>query len=118
MRQRLKRWWYGLLGKDPEGVVVACDDDLLEEMRRLVPGRRVLRYGAQSLRPYRVAQVAVRMGRDRGMLWRALRLGPVLAFHPNGEWHQLSWRCPVASVLFVLGVPLPVRMKSQYRPQP
>ena len=102
MRQYLKRWWFGLLGKDPTGVVVVADDRLMEEMRRLVPDRRLVRYGQESLRPYRVAQVAAMLP----FSWRLLRLGPVLAFRPNLERHQLSWRCPVASLLFLSGVPL------------
>ncbi len=47
MNQRLKRWIFGLLGKDPEAVVVTFatgDAELCrrmaEEVRALVPGRR------------------------------------------------------------------------------
>jgi glycosyltransferase involved in cell wall biosynthesis len=103
VRQKLKQWVFGLLGKDPEGIVVVMDRRLLSEMQRLVPGRRVLVYGEQSLRRYRVAQVGAML---EGRWWRALRVGPVLGFRANGERHQLSWRTPVASLLFAAGVPL------------
>ena len=116
VRQQLKRWFFGLLGKDPEGVVVACETGarsaaMFEEMKRLVPERQVL-FVAEDfgvLRGYRMAQAAVLFDGDpayRGRRWRAWLRGPVLAFHQNLESHQLSWRSPVASLLFVWGVPL------------
>ena len=47
MKQRLKRWIFGLLGKDPEAVVVTfCTGEpelcrrMAEEVRGLVPDRR------------------------------------------------------------------------------
>ncbi|MBY0507322.1 MAG: glycosyltransferase family 4 protein [Bryobacteraceae bacterium] len=105
MRGWLKQALFALLGKDPEGVVVVCDPRLTDEMRRLVPDRRILPWPGRSLRRYRVAQVAVMFdGRWPGL--RVFFLGPILAFHPNLERHQLSWRCPIASLLFVLGTPL------------
>lgn len=116
MRQQLKRWIFGLLGKDPEGVVAVFESGarsaaMLEEMRRLVPDRRVIVVGEDYsiLRPYRVAQAAVMFDGDpayRARRWAAWWRSPVLAFHPNLDRHQLSWRSPLASLLFVLGVPL------------
>jgi glycosyltransferase involved in cell wall biosynthesis len=115
VRQKLKRWWFGLLGKDPEGVVVVFDTGersraMFDEVRRLVPDRRVffVTDDYSGLRGYRVAQCAVLFDGSPNWRrrWAAWRRGPVLAFHTNLEFHQLSWRAPLASLLFVLGVPL------------
>ena len=47
MKQRLKRWIFGMLGKDPEAVVaIFCSGEpeacrrMMEEVRALVPDRR------------------------------------------------------------------------------
>ena len=116
MRQKLKRWIFGLLGKDPEGVVAVFDTGvrstgMLDEMRRLVPDRRVIFVSSDyaPLKGFRIAQSAVLFDGDsayRARRWAAWWRGPVLAFHPNLDRHQLSWRSPVASFLFVQGVPL------------
>ena len=115
VRQKLKRWWFGLLGKDPEGVVAVFETgersrEMLEAVRRLVPDRRVfyLTDDAAALRGYRVAQCAVLFdgSAQGGRRWAAWRRGPVLAFHANLEFHQLSWRTPLSSLLFAWGVPL------------
>ena len=116
MRQRFKRWFFGLLGKDPEGIVVVFDTGarsgaMFEEMKRLVPGRRVIFVSEDyaALRGYRIAQAAVMFDGDpayRARRCRAWWRGPVLAFHENLERHQLSWRSPIASLLFVYGVAL------------
>ncbi len=116
VRQQLKRWIFGVLGKDPEGVVAVFETGprsgaMIEEMRRLVPDRRVIVVAddCSILRPYRVAQAAVMFDGDptyRARRWAAWWRGPVLAFHENLERHQLSWRSPIASLLFALGVPL------------
>ena len=116
MRQQLKRWFFGLLGKDPEGIVAVFDtgarsEAMFAEMKRLVPGRRVVFVSEDyaALRGFRIAQAAVLFDGDpayRARRWRAWLRGPVLAFHQNLERHQLSWRSPVASLLFVWGVPL------------
>ena len=116
MRQQLKRWFFGLLGKDPEGIVAVFDTGarsgaMFEEMKRLVPGRRVVFVSEDyaALRGFRIAQAAVLFDGDpayRARRWRAWLRGPVLAFHQNLERHQLSWRSPIASYLFARGVPL------------
>ncbi len=118
VRHRLKRWLFGLLGKDPDGILVvfasgAGSEHLTDEMRRLVPDRRVVfvEDDYSVLRPYRIAQAAVLFDGDpaqRGRRWRAFLKAPrrILAFHPNRDRHQLSLRQPLASLLFVIGVPL------------
>jgi len=115
VRQRVKRWIFGLLGKDPEGIVAVYETgtrsaEMRKEMARLVPDRKILDVTDQGVPwRHRVAQAAVMFDGDRtfnGRRWRAWLRGPVLAFHPNLERHQLSWRTPIASLLFVWGVPL------------
>ena len=77
MKQRLKRWWFGLLGKDPEAVVVtlaAADDAVAAEVRRLIPDRehftvelldgtawRIWRELRRRFRRKRIGMVAVQL---------------------------------------------------------
>jgi len=121
MNQRLKRWIFGLLGKDPEAVVVtfATGDAevgrrMAEEVRALVPGRRhfvateanwpELR---RELRRYRIGLAPVMLTRQPSALRRAAyRLAPrkILAYNSRLERHHL--RPSLASFLFWRGVPL------------
>ena len=121
MKQRLKRWLFGLLGKDPEAVVVTFfsgDRELCrrmaEEVRALEPGRRhfvvteanwpELR---RELRRYRIGLAPVMLTRRSSALRRAAyRLAPrkILAYNSRLERHHL--RPSLASFLFWRGVPL------------
>jgi glycosyltransferase involved in cell wall biosynthesis/ribosomal protein S18 acetylase RimI-like enzyme len=131
LKSIVKRLWFGMLGKDPEGVVLVAHSgdpargEALERlMRELVPDRRIFvvhdeggSAGALWLHlrrcyaPYRIALCAVLFDGDpRG---RALRralcvLAPrrILAFNANLERHHLSLASPLASLLFLFGVPL------------
>lgn len=132
MKQRFKRWLFHLLGKDPEGVVVLVCSGAPElasaieaEIRGLTPDRRHFLVEPEPgvgvwklawrlrrrFRGYRVALVPILFTEDRGH--RALRLAAfllapfkVLAFNSRLERHHLSWTTPIASLLFLRGVPL------------
>jgi glycosyltransferase involved in cell wall biosynthesis len=121
VKQRLKRWLFSLLGKDPEAVVVTFatgDAELCrrmaEEVRALVPDRRhfvateanwpELR---RELRRYRIGLAPVMLTRQPSALRRAAyRLAPrkILAYNSRLERHHL--RPTLASFLFWRGVPL------------
>ena len=121
MKQRLKRWLFGLLGKDPEALVVTFSTGdaelcrrMAEEVRALVPGRRhfvateanwpELR---RELRRYRIGLAPVMLTRQPSALRRAAyRLAPrkILAYNSRLERHHL--RPSLASFLFWRGVPL------------
>ncbi len=117
MKDRVKRWVFGLLGKDPEAVVVclrsqdeALSDAMVAEIRRLEPGRRVFEaradesYGAlrARFRKYRIGLMPVVMP-IRGAAW-LLAPGKILAYNTRLERHHL--RLSIASWLFLRGVPL------------
>jgi ribosomal protein S18 acetylase RimI-like enzyme len=145
MKRLLRRLIFGLLGKDPEAVVVsflAGEESLAREMvqeaRRLIPNRRhyVVRVGARARIPG-TTLVTLEPG-SAWSLWRQLRrafgrlrigmapvlltgershrslrraaflLAPrrILAFNAKMERHHLKLSCPIASWLFVRGVPL------------
>jgi ribosomal protein S18 acetylase RimI-like enzyme/glycosyltransferase involved in cell wall biosynthesis len=125
VKDRLKRWLFGLLGKNPEAVIVsfrsgdpALADAMCEEIRRLEPGRQHF-----EVRLEEVDQVAARLKRYRiGLapvlftdeaeyepLRRAARRlapGKILAYNARLERHHLRWTQPIASWLFLRGVPL------------
>src|ERR1035438_3032778 len=121
VKQRLKRWVFGLLGKDPEAVVVTFfsgDRELCrrvaDEVRALVPDRRhfvatesnwpELR---RELRHYRIGLAPVMLARQPSALRRAAyRLAPrkILAYNSRLERHHL--RPTLSSFLFWRGVPL------------
>jgi glycosyltransferase involved in cell wall biosynthesis len=121
VRQRIKRWVLGLLGKDPDAVVVTfCTGQpdlcrrMAEEVQRLVPDRRhfvvttwdwpILR---RQLRRYRCGLAAVMLSREPSALRRAAyRFAPrkILAYNSRLERHHL--RPNLASFLFWRGVPL------------
>jgi polysaccharide biosynthesis protein PslH len=117
MRDRLKRWVFAVLGKDPEAVVVclrsaddALSDAMVAEIRRLVPERRV--FEAQAGESY--FALRARFRRYRIGLMSALMpipaaawlLAPtkILAYNTRLERHHLS--PTIASWLFLRGLPL------------
>ena len=121
MKQRLKRWIFSLLGKDPEAVVVtfATGDvelcrRMAEEVRALEPERRhFLATEAnwaelrRELRRYRIGLAPVMLTREPSALRRAAyRLAPrkILAYNSRLERHHLQ--PSLASFLFWRGVPL------------
>ena len=121
MKQRVKKWLFRLLGKDPEAVVVTfCTGEpelsrrMAEEMKRLVPDRRHFMVTAEnwpsmrrSLRRHRIGLAAVMLSRTPDRLRRAAyRLAPrkILAYNSRLERHHL--RLNLASFLFWRGVPL------------
>jgi hypothetical protein len=121
MKQRLKRWVFGLLGKDPEAVVVAFasgDPELCrrmaEEVCRLEPNRKHFLVTPENwgklrreLKHYRIGLAPVMLGPERKALRRAAYLAAprkILAFNSRLERHHL--RLNLASLLFWRGVPL------------
>jgi glycosyltransferase involved in cell wall biosynthesis len=121
LKQRLKRWIFGLLGKDPEAVVVTfCSGPpelcrrMAEEVRGLVPDRRHFTATRENwpelrrqLRRYRIGLAPVMLSGE----WNALRLAAyrmaprkILAYNSRLERHHL--RLDLASLLFRLGVGL------------
>ena len=121
MKQHLKRWFFRLLGKDPEAVVVsfvtgdaALCARMIEEVRALVPDRRHFVATPENwpelrreLRGYRIGLAPVMLTREANALRRAAyRLAPrkILAYNSRLERHHL--RLNLASFLFWRGVPL------------
>jgi glycosyltransferase involved in cell wall biosynthesis len=121
VRQRLKQWIFGLLGKDPEAVVVTfCSGDaelcrrMAAEVRSLVPERRHFVATEENwpklrveLRKYRIGLAPVMLAGQSSALRRAAyRLAPrkILAYNSRLERHHL--RFSLASFLFWRGVPL------------
>jgi ribosomal-protein-alanine acetyltransferase len=117
MKDRLKRWLFTMLGKDPEAVVVclrSSDDDLSDamvaEIRRLEPTRRI--FEARADEPY--AKLRKRFRKYRvGLLPALMPIPPaawllaptkILAYNQRLERHHL--RPTIASWLFLRGVPL------------
>ena len=126
MKAFLKRWLFHLLGKDPEAVVVSFrsgNDELAnamcEEIRRLEPGRRHFEvqagesYGSirKRFRRYRIGLAPVLFTGDaryQELRRAAFRLAPtkILAYNAKLERHHLRLTTPIASWLFLRGVPL------------
>ena len=134
MKRALKQFIFRLLGKDPEAIVVtfASGDpglaqQMFAEIQRLVPGRRhVLAtpadFDAQSVfknylqirkrfRANRIGQAPLLIDRDpryRALRWAAFLCAPtkILAYNARLERHHLSLGTPIASLLFLRGVPL------------
>ena len=121
LKQRLKRWIFRLLGKDPEAVVVTfCSGDaalcrrMADEVRTLVPERRHFVATPENwpklrheLRHYRIGLAPVMLGDKQSALRRAAyRMAPrkILAYNSRLERHHL--RFDLASLLFWRGVPL------------
>jgi glycosyltransferase involved in cell wall biosynthesis len=117
----MKRWIFRLLGKGSEvAVVVFCSGDrelcarMVEEVRALVPGRRVFAATQENwpelrreLKPFRIGLAPVMLTREPSALRRAAyRLAPhkILAYNSRLERHHLRFN--LASLLFWRGVPL------------
>ena len=117
MKQRLKRWIFRLLGKDPEAVVVTfCTGDaelcrrMAEEVRGLVPDRRHFVVTAENWpemrrdlrKHYRIGLAPVMLTREPNALRRAAyRLAPrkILAYNSRLERHHLRLRSGVVPFL-------------------
>jgi polysaccharide biosynthesis protein PslH len=117
MREWLKRWIFGLLGKEQEAVIVclrsedeALSDAMVAEIRRLEPGRRVFEASRDEpywilrkrFRKYRIGLMPALMPIPRAAWLLAPR--KILAYNSRLERHHL--RAPIASWLFLRGVPL------------
>jgi glycosyltransferase involved in cell wall biosynthesis len=134
VRQRLKRWIFRLLRKDPEAVVVTFatgDPELCrrigEEVRSLVPDRRHFYVTEQNwdearktLKGYRIGLAPVLLGPQPNALRRAaFRLAPrqILAYNSRLERHHLRFDLP--SLLFWRGVPLDrIYLRPRWWPWP
>lgn len=128
MKERLKRFIFGLLGKDPEAIVVSfasgpreLAERMYAEVRQLVPERRHFLVTSddfqgigelrQRFRHYRIGLAPVLFTGDaqhRTMRRAAFALAPlkILAFNHRLERHHLRLSSPIASLLFVRGVAL------------
>lgn len=134
MRAALRQFFFRLIGKDPDAIVVSFatgDPELAQrmfaEIQALEPGRRHFlikpeEFSTESsisiywqLRPrfhrYRIGLAAVLLGPDRqsSSLRRAVfLLAPtrILAYNQRLERHHLKLRTAIASLLFLNGVPL------------
>lgn len=131
MRERLKKLVFRLLGKEPEAVVVtflsgdpALAQKMADEVRELIPGRRRFDVGLEEesawtlyrrlrrlLRRYRIGMVPVLFTADpryAPMRRAAFLLAPgkILAYNARLERHHLKLSHPIASWLFLRGVPL------------
>ena len=134
MKQFLKRWFFRLLRKDPDAVVVTfCTgapelcQRMAEEVRSLVPDRRhfvvteanwpAMR---RELKRYRVGLAPVMLGGAPNALRRAAyRFAPrkILAYNSRLERHHL--RLNLASFLFWRGVPLDrIYLRPRWWPWP
>lgn len=120
MKAQLKRAVFSLLGKAPEAIVLAAAP-LAGTMRELAPGSQLkvidvipgetagsawLRL-RRACRGHRIALAAIPT-REKALLRATLLAFPnkVLAFHDNFDRHHIHWSSPIASSLFLSGVPL------------
>ena len=133
-KQRIKRWLFGLLGKDPEAVVVTFhtgDPELCrrmeEEVRRLVPGRRHFAATPENwpelrrqLRRHRIGLAPVLLGSGPNALRRAAwRMAPRKILAYNSRLERLHLRLNLSSFLFWRGVPLDrVHLRPWWWPWP
>jgi glycosyltransferase involved in cell wall biosynthesis len=121
VKDRVKRWLFGLLGKDPDAIVVTFATGppdlcrrMFDEVRALVPERRHFLATEENwldlrrlLRRYRIGLAPVLLTTEPHPLRRAaFRLAPrkILAYNTRLERHHLRFN--VASLLFLRGVPL------------
>jgi hypothetical protein len=132
VKRTIRDLFFRLLGKDPQAIVVsfwsgqdalaAC---IVEEIRGLVPDRRHfvvrledLRPGSalglflqlrKRFRPYRIGLAPVLFTDQPHPLRVAAAMlapGKILAYNARLERHHLKLRSPLASLLFLHGVPL------------
>jgi polysaccharide biosynthesis protein PslH len=125
VKEQLKRWLFGLLGKHPEAIIVsfrsggdAIADAMCAEIRRLEPSRRHFEMRLEDagdvkrlFRGYRIGLAPVLFTGDpkyRPLRLAAARLAPrkILAYNARLERHHLRLSQPIASWLFLKGVPL------------
>jgi ribosomal-protein-alanine acetyltransferase len=126
MKQRFKQWWFKLRGKDPEAVIIsfrsggkALADAMCDEIRRLEPSRRhfeanpgeTLSILRMRYRRYRIGLAPVLFDGNPqydGLRRAAFWLAPtkILAYNARLERHHLKLTQPVASWLFLRGIPL------------
>jgi polysaccharide biosynthesis protein PslH len=121
VKQRFKRWFFRLLGKDPEAIVVsfvtgdaALCARMVDEVRALVPDRRHFVATPENwpqlrreLRAYRIGLAPVMLTHEANALRRAAYLHAprkILAYNTRLERHHL--RPNLASFLFWRGVSL------------
>jgi glycosyltransferase involved in cell wall biosynthesis len=134
VKQRLKRWIFALLGKDPEAVVVTFatgDPELCrrmsEEIRHLEPARRHFLVTEENwpamrreLKRYRIGLAPVLLTREPNALRRAAyRMAPrkILAYNSRLERHHLGLN--LSSFLFWRGVPLDrIHLRPRWWPFP
>ncbi len=134
MKQRLKRWLFRLLGKDPEAIVaIFCSGDegpcsrMVDEIRSLVPDRRHFVITPQNwpemrrtLRHHRIGLAPVMLGSEPNSLRRAAyRAAPrrILAYNSRLERHHLGPN--LSSFLFWRGVPLDrIHLRPRWWPWP
>src|SRR5439155_12323362 len=127
-------WFFRLLGKDPEGVVVTFFTGeaelcrrMVEEVRGLVPERRHFTVTEDNwpqmrreLKRYRIGLAPVMLTRAPNPLRRAAyRLAPrkILAYNSRLERHHL--RLDLSSFLFWRGVPLDrIHLRPRWWPWP
>jgi ribosomal protein S18 acetylase RimI-like enzyme len=134
LKNQIKKIVFGLLGKDPEAVVVAfasgpadLSKRMAAEVRELEPGRRHFLVQPDELKPgsawslYRQLRqrfAGMRIGlapvlftddrHFRELRWAAFLLAPgrILAYNRALERHHLRLRTWIASLLFLRGVAL------------
>ena len=134
MKDQLKSLVFHLLGKDPEGVVVSfctgppeLSRKMVDEIRSLIPGRRHFVVGLEGIqldpggtlsqyrqlkthfRHLRIALAPVLFAGPSTPLRRAaVLLAPtkILAYNAELERHHLRLSTPIASSLFLKGVPV------------
>jgi polysaccharide biosynthesis protein PslH len=131
MKRKLKKLIFGLLGKDPDAVVVSFASGapplaelMIREIQHLVPNRRHFVVSDESgsawaiywrlrrrFRKYRIGLAPVLFSGDRRyapMRRAAFLLAPlkVLAYNARLQRHHLALTSWVASLLFLWGVPL------------
>ena len=134
MKQRLKRWIFRLLDKDPEAVVVTfCTGDpelcrrMAEEVQALVPERRHFVATEENwpdlrrqLRRFRIGLAPVLLTSEPSALRRAAYLRAprkILAYNSRLERHHLQPN--LASLLFWRGVPLDrIHLRPRWWPWP
>ena len=128
MKERLKRFIFRLLGKDPESIVISFatgPQDLAArmyaEIQELVPGRRHFLVRPDDFtgfadlrrrfRPYRIGLAPVLFTADpqyQALRRAAFLLAPfrILAYNSRLDRHHLRLTTFIASWLFLRGVPL------------
>lgn len=127
---KCKKFYFRLRGKDPDAVVVVfrsgektLADAMAAEVRSLVPDRRVFEVEPaagsawstywrlrRQFAGYRIGLAPILLGDQEfsAVRWAAFFLAPgkILAYNGRLERHHLRLSTPIASLLFLRGVPL------------